>query len=357
MVAPMSATSRDRTIDGFRAIAALGVVFSHAVTFRFANSSLAGMHYLQKLAGSLSQTSVQIFFVVSGYIITSLLLGEERKRGRISVPAFYIRRACRILPPLMPLFATIIVLRYLRFIELDNASLISSMTFTCNLGFVDCGWWVAHTWSLAVEEQFYLLWPMLLILTTRRPLLLACIVACLLTIFVITPPGWHNNYVSFACIAMGALYAAHEPTRTLLQRQANYFLWIVAGALLILGPPFLPTKLSQSLMPFLIPYLIFAGRELAIVRTVLAWKPIQAVGLASYSLYLWQQLFLAKPSLYLGPVFPVWLLPLVVFLSVVLIEQPFIRLGRRLSAAAIGRQDAKTGLPPIDDYGVTMPAP
>src|SRR6059058_3986530 len=140
---------RDRTIDGFRAIAALGVVVAHAVTYRFVNASLPGLHYLQRIADPLAQTSVQLFFVISGYIITTLLLDEEQKRGRISVRAFYVRRVCRIIPPLAALFACVLVTRYFGLIALDDPSLLSSATFTCNLGLVNCGWWVAHTWSLS----------------------------------------------------------------------------------------------------------------------------------------------------------------------------------------------------------------
>ena len=352
----MSQSSRDGTIDGFRAIAALGVVFAHAVTFRFADSALPGFKYLQKLAGSLAPTCVQIFFAVSGYIITTLLLTEQRKRGRISIVAFYIRRACRIVPPLVPLFTVIIICRGLGWIALDNASLLSSISFTCNLNFVDCFWWVAHTWSLAVEEQYYLIWPMLLIIMGPRPMWLASAIAGLLTGFVLLPLGWHNNYVSFASIAIGALYASSPVTRHGVSKIATLPLWLLSAALLIFGPPYLPWKVSQVLAPFLVLYLIFAARELRLPKSVLAWPPIQWVALGSYSLYLWQQLFFAKPVYYLGPVFPVWLLPIAVALSVYLVEQPFLRLGRSLSSAAVRRQDG-----PIehvsDDCGPTIPAP
>jgi peptidoglycan/LPS O-acetylase OafA/YrhL len=329
---------RDRTIDGFRAMAALGVVVAHAVDYRFARASFPGLHYLQRIADPLAQTSVQLFFVISGYIITTLLLGEEAKRGRISIPAFYIRRVCRIIPPLATLFLFILAARHFGMIELDNASLLSSATFTCNLGLVDCSWWVAHTWSLSVEEQFYLFWPMLLAFIPNRSVLLVVTIVSLLTLFAIAPLAVHSNFVSFACIGAGALYASHRPMRTAVTGVARGWAWLAAIVLLILGPLFVPAKPMQAAMPFLIVYVIFAGREIGFVRTPLAWKPVQLIGLSSYSLYLWQQVFLASPDLYRGVVLPICLLPLAVTASVLLIEQPFIRLGRRLSSAVLGEQ-------------------
>jgi peptidoglycan/LPS O-acetylase OafA/YrhL len=110
----------------------------------------------------------------------------------------------------------------------------------------------------------------------------------------------------------------------------------------------------QAAMPMLIVYVIFAGREIAWVRDVLAMKPIQLIGLASYSIYLWQQLFLAKPDRYLVAPFPLWALPIVVVASVVLVERPFIRLGRRLSAVVL--RGNRAGEPTRTECAV-LPAP
>ncbi|MEG8039675.1 hypothetical protein QP166_10085 [Sphingomonas sp. LR60] len=84
-------------------------------------------------------------------------------------------------------------------------------------------------------------------------------------------------------------------------------------------------------LPFLVTYIIFAGNALRWVRAILEWRVLQIIGAGSYSLYLWQQLFLASPSHYTNAPFPILLLPIVVLLSVYLVERPFIRLGRRLS--------------------------
>lgn len=301
---------RDKTIDGYRAVAALGVVFAHAATYRF-----AAPHFAQRLADPFAQTSVDLFFVISGYIITTLLLKEREKTGRISIGAFYIRRVCRIIPPLAVVLLTVAALGLA-----DPASLAMASTFTCNIG--DCQWFTAHTWSLSVEEQYYLVWPMLLITLNPRPRTILLALGVLLLAFLVMPFAWHSNYISFSCIGMGALYASSPKLREWIGQHSSAVAWLLVGAFLTLAPLYLPLK-AEVVTPFLIVYLLFSTP--APVKAILATPPMQLVGLSSYSIYLWQQLFLGKEHL------PLWGLPLAVFASVVLIEQPFIRLGRRLS--------------------------
>lgn len=303
---------RNKTIDGYRAVAALGVVFAHAVAYRFL--TVPHLHYAQKLAEPLAQTSVQIFFVISGYIITTLLLKERARTGRISIPAFYIRRVCRIIPPLAVVLLTVALLNWSDLPSLEMAS-----TFTCNIG--DCHWWTAHTWSLSVEEQYYLVWPMLLVAFNPKPDLILIAICAVLLGFLIAPWAFHSNYISFACIGTGALYASSAKFREGIR--PNQLAWLAVVAFLTFAPLYLPAK-AEVVTPFLIVYLLFATPEW--VKDVLATRPVQWIGAASYSLYLWQQLFLAK-----NDPLPLWGLPIVVLASVLLIEQPFIRLGKRVS--------------------------
>lgn len=303
---------RDKTIDGFRAVAALGVVFAHAVSYRFGAEKF--LHYGQRLADPLAETSVDLFFVISGFIITTLLLTERERTGTISISSFYIRRVCRIIPPLALYLLAASSLT-------PPSSLAMASTFTCNIG--SCSWYVAHTWSLSVEEQFYLGWPMLLALFGTEWLPFA--IGTLLIAFLAAPPTAHSNLISFACIGMGALYAS-RPAKI----QANSLAWIVVAAYLMIGPLYMPGK-AGVLLPLLIVYLLFGAPDW--VKSVLAWRPIQMVGLCSYSLYLWQQIFLGRSS-----TAPLWLLPIVVVLSVVMVEQPFIRLGRFLTQLRVGQR-------------------
>lgn len=327
---------RHKAIDGWRAVAAGAVVVSHALTFRFADPHPGlGTYYLRLFCGPAAELGVQLFFVISGYIITSLLMREQAQRGRVSIAAFYARRVCRIMPPLLAYYLVVAALAAAGRIGLPASSLASSATFTCNTGIVDCEWWVAHTWSLAVEEQFYLGWPLLfgLIAAPMRPrLLLAVLAGCTLGVIVQGPVS-HGNFTSFACIAAGALYATSAEARRWLQRTSHPVLWVLAVALLIVGPVSRAASVVPVLLPLLVTYVIFAGNALRWVRRVLETRPLQVIGLGSYSLYLWQQLFFAAPWRYGGnPFSPLWL-PVAVIASVLLVERPFIKLGRRMSRA------------------------
>ena len=341
---PMTQIARDQTLDGFRGLAALGVVIAHSINYRFLDVAMPGKIMFLRLAEPLAQTSVQLFFVISGFIITKLLLKEERARGRFSMQAFYLRRSCRIFPPIVAYFAALIALAWFNVIELDSASMITSAVFACNLGVVECQWWVGHTWSLAVEEQFYLLWPLILLLVPKRaPLLIGGLVV-LLVGFLIAPLEWHSNYISFACISIGALCAVSTKLRSAIERSANIYLWFGAGLLLVVAPLYAPAKLMQLCVPFIIAYVIFSAGQLKVARSILSFGPLQIIAMASYSLYLWQQLFLAPPAFY-NELLPFWLLPVAVFLSVVLVEKPFIAIGRRLSSAAMAKSEAKCRAP------------
>ncbi len=164
-------------LDGLRAIAVLGVIWHHTAGSAFPNSALSW-------AGS---QGVTLFFAISGFLITSLLLRERDRHGRIDLPAFYMRRTLRIFPIYYVALALYVVLVWV--FERDSTygrdffgNLGSFATYTSN-------WFVElrertifyFAWSLAAEEQFYLVWPPLLVLlgTNRRALvfLLAAVAA------------------------------------------------------------------------------------------------------------------------------------------------------------------------------------
>ncbi|MGB8644788.1 MAG: acyltransferase family protein [Anaerolineae bacterium] len=152
-------------LDGLRALAVLAVLLYHA-----------DLHWFQ--GGFLG---VEIFFVISGYLITSLLLTEWQERGRIDLKAFWLRRARRLLPALFLLLAAVLTLAVL-FLPGEVAGLRGDAAAA--LGYVT-NWYLIlsnksyfeavgrpsllqHLWSLAVEEQFYLLWPLILTLLLKR---------------------------------------------------------------------------------------------------------------------------------------------------------------------------------------------
>jgi peptidoglycan/LPS O-acetylase OafA/YrhL len=159
-------TTHIRGLDGIRALAVIAVLGFHAGVPGFGGGSIG----------------VDMFFVLSGFLITSLLVGEWSGSGRISLRGFYERRARRLLPALMVLMALIVVYAAY-FAETDTLSTlrgdaISTLLYVANWRFIFShqGYFVRygppspllHTWSLAVEEQFYLIWPGVALLSLKH---------------------------------------------------------------------------------------------------------------------------------------------------------------------------------------------
>lgn len=333
--------TRDQMLDGFRAVAALGVVLGHVIAFRYQEVFTGDLAIIGRLASPLAETGVHLFFAISGYIITKLLIREEGKAGRVNIKAFYARRTIRIWPPFFAYLTIVYLLSDQGFLEQDMVGILSAGAFICNTGLTECGWWVAHSWSLAVEEQYYLLWPVLFIVlgSRHRAWGLIAILALLALWFLAFPRQWHSNAISFSCIAMGALYASSPSMQDMVRKLASWWLWVIAVLGVLLIPQFATQIKVEIFTPPLILFILFATREIPVLCTILESRPFQWVGAASYSLYLWQQLFLASPDLYLLGALPIWGLPIATALSLFLIERPAIRLARRASAVLNRKPD------------------
>ena len=169
-------------IDGLRAVAVLPVILFHAGFERFSGGFVG----------------VDVFFVISGYLITSIIYGEVRS-GTFSIVRFYERRARRILPALFFVCVSCIPFAWIWMLPSEfrdfSQSLVAVSIFASNILFwQETGYFGAaaelkpllHTWSLAVEEQFYILFPLLLMLFRKTPtriviaLLVSCTIASLL---------------------------------------------------------------------------------------------------------------------------------------------------------------------------------
>ena len=344
--------ARDIVLDAWRGVAILLVIVHHQLYFHiaavraFAASEglygltelarlfVQGVVYFSELAGPMG---VKIFFVVSGYIITRLMLEEEAREGSVSLGAFYIRRAFRILPPYFVYLGSVVALAWLGLVPLSWHDVGIAALFACNLG-PECGWQVVHTWTLAIEMQFYLLWPLAFIfLPARRrgPFLVGTIgVLLLLSGFSIgLARGWIDVAASFACIALGALYAVSPRVQTWVARFGLRS--IALGALLVfllVLARFEGTAhvLYRMLLPLSIAEIVFlVYRKEELTASPLVWA-LSRVGLVSYSLYLWQQVFSAPSDNYLTPSL-LWYAPLMIvatLLSYFLVEKPSVRAGK-----------------------------
>jgi peptidoglycan/LPS O-acetylase OafA/YrhL len=255
----------------------------------------------------LGNLGVRIFFVISGFLITSILLKEDAGEGKINLARFYTRRVLRIGPAYYVFLLAMAVAGYFGAVHVVARDFLPAITFTSNYLFPS--FVLGHTWSLSVEEQFYLLWPgALLLLGRRRSFQLAA------AIMVLSPiarwmgdvhPSWLGNpRYSFPAVAdalaCGCLLAAF---RDRLQRVRVYrtfvsSIWFGVVPLTIAGLQCAPSPLKNYLLITVTNVLIAMTIDRVIrvpdrlVGRMLNSRPFVGVGVLSYSLYLWQQPFL-----------------------------------------------------------------
>jgi peptidoglycan/LPS O-acetylase OafA/YrhL len=124
----------------------------------------------------LALLGVRVFLVISGFLISSILFAEARSSGTVELDRFYFRRTMRIFVPYYAFLAVVMVLGRLGILTLSASALLHAATYTSNYS-ASMPWQLSHTWSLSVEEQFYLLWPALIVLLERsRALVVAALV-------------------------------------------------------------------------------------------------------------------------------------------------------------------------------------
>jgi peptidoglycan/LPS O-acetylase OafA/YrhL len=339
---------RLRELDGWRAISVMMVVIGHLVFIRFHNFEASHANILSPFY-MIGPAGVKVFFVISGFVICRLMLLEEKRCGSVSIEGFYIRRLFRILPPFYLYLATLYFLARFGFIFEYRPAIRHAASFLYDFVPAETGsWFVSHTWSLAVEEQFYLLFPTLWILARRIGRARVFIgIFCLLAAWDLASAtaGW-NSFTTprirggFACICCGVILAVLE-TRARAIVHSIPSLLLPAVALSLFWRPHDPLGWKWALYdslyspPAIALLLIFSLERGHRLRAFLCWKPVQAIGLTSYGIYLWQELFTASNS-YLSKagerialLFP--LIFVVIPLSYLFLEKPSMRLGRSLA--------------------------
>ena len=342
------------TLDGWRALSVVAVVLYHGRDGFFGVGSL-----LSKIC-SRGNLGVQVFFAISGFLICGLLMQEHERTGDINLRRFYIRRCFRILPPYYAVLTVIILLSIFGIIRANYSDLPSCLLFYRNykpLGIDQSGgFYTAHFWSLAVEEQFYLIWPMLLL--AFRPKRLARL-ALLLVAAALAWKALDGHLPQVASmiplpmklwaytdtLLWGCLAAIYFPT---IQRRVDRIrfnqLWIPLLAVLLLCLSSHSSAL-HSLLAILLPALVLSTvlQPESWLARALEWKAVRWIGTLSYSIYLWQELFLPAVGSELARGFfgrlqhwP-WNVPAILVcacLSRYLLEIPMNRLGHRLTASS-----------------------
>lgn len=346
------------SLDGWRALSILLVLGSHCThTFNFPAAWSPAFNWL--FDGDLG---VRCFFVISGFLITTLMLREAATLGRLDLKGFYIRRSIRILPVYFAFLAFAGLLQRFTAFELPARQWLHLLTFTANFSSIGT-WLTGHTWSLSCEEQFYLLWPVSFValgLTAPRKsawiLLLLIVASCplwrtatYLQLFPGNPLFLRSSFFNYLdSLALGCLLAYLHPWigRKLTGMRPQFSMgiaglgvivphylsyWLVAGMVTVpLGP-----LVQGAGLCWLISLSIHQS-ERGLWRT-LNLRPVVWLGKLSYSLYLWQQFFCAKPDMFgwSSPWFQSfsWWLPAslaAAAASYYLLEMPLLSLRKRL---------------------------
>ena len=298
-------------LDGIRAIAVLAVIAYH-LNLRGARGGMLG---------------VGVFFTLSGYLITDLLLGHWRRNGNLGLRNFWLRRARRLLPALFLTLAAVSV--WVALFDASQLGAVRHQVFAASLYFSN--WWTIaqhgsyfarfatplpldHLWSLAIEEQFYIVWPWLLLagiwmLRSRSRVALVTLAGAVAS-----------------ALAMALIYhRGYDPTRVYEGTDTRAFGLLAGAALAMVWPSDLPSAASRpavrklldwaglaglagililvastgSFSPFLYPYgfvllsVVTAAVIAAVVNPasrlgpILGWRPLRWIGVRSYGLYLW----------------------------------------------------------------------
>jgi peptidoglycan/LPS O-acetylase OafA/YrhL len=289
-------------IDGLRAVAVMSVVLYHFGIFGALSGGFIG---------------VDIFFVISGFLITSLIMADL-KVGSFSLLGFYQRRIRRIFPAMLVVLAASLVAGYFFLLPGDYTSLgvsaaysaasLANWYFLQNTGYFDRAadlLPLLHLWSLSVEEQFYLVWPLLLaaffLIARKEAAVVAALVGAVVIIGLwlsVQRTGTDPKSAFFLAhlraweLALGALLVFLPPLRKSLSRWKNELPTIIGVALIAIS---VLTLSREHLFPGLnaIPacvgaaLIIWPRASESLVGQMLSMPAMRFIGLISYSLYLW----------------------------------------------------------------------
>lgn len=315
---PTASIQRQRhipSLDGLRALSVMLVIVLHTL---LRNSLYKFIPFPLRLVGN-GALGVFIFFVISGYLITTLLLREQDKTGAISLRSFYLRRAFRILPPL---YAYVLFLAALgatgHLPGMNRHELISALTLTRNYSTHVSLWAMEHLWSLCIEEQFYILWPTTLVLCLlhrgddvgrRRATRIALALLIAEPFVRLTFFHYHSRFANTGMFhmqadglmfgALGALQQGHDRFERIYTRVTRWpwlppvLIFLVLNALTVRFQNYWDLPVGFTINGFLIlMWLLWLVRNPASLQGRIFNQPVVAwVGRLSYSLYIWQTFF------------------------------------------------------------------
>ncbi len=305
-------------IDGLRALSVLAVIAYH-LNMKWAQGGLIG---------------VAIFFVISGYLITDQILIQKQRNGRLDLKDFWIRRARRLLPAMfcMLLFVAI----WLLLLDPDRLNHLQG-DYLSSLFYVN-NWWlifhqvsyfesfgppspIGHLWSLSIEEQFYLIWPLLLLLTHRRGKLFvmilgAAVVSALAMAFLYVPGSdpsrvYYGTDTRMFGLLIGAALAVVWPSHKLnaaVSKASRFAMDAIGGIslLVLIAMMYQMNEYDASLyrggflgLSILTAIVIAVlAHPASLLAKAMGLRPLKWIGVRSYSLYIWHYpvIILTNPS-------------------------------------------------------------
>jgi peptidoglycan/LPS O-acetylase OafA/YrhL len=343
------AYDRIPSLDGFRAISISLVILSHLILRQFIPLP-AGTFLDPAQTGILG---VRIFFIISGFLITYLLLKERDKNGTVSLMAFYFRRVLRIVPVFYTYLVVLALLNHLLDLRITTLDFAHTALFVQNFTLPSASWFTGHAWSLGVEEQFYILWPLIFIRLRHLNKLWVPLSVLAMGSFMRsfhykypeTAEYFFAEFLMHADFLLAGCYIAfllfHER-----QKLSDFFkkipsVWVYVAIVMVLffsqiefhpvyDKVLIPTSGTIINISICFLLLYFILREKSLGYKFLNHPVIRYIGVLSYSLYLWQQFYLSRLDYWIFD-FPQNLIFtfFTAMASYYLIEKPFLRLRDR----------------------------
>lgn len=305
-----------KSLDGLRALSIILVILGH-LSFTYTDYSTILANYFSLMQA----TGVSIFFVISGFLINGFLIKEKAQLGKVDLKLFYFKRLLRIFPPFyLYVFLMVFLLPFYDVVQPTQVEILSALSYLWNYIYSTKNWFFGHSWSLAIEEQFYMSWPFLLaflsLSKSRKFSLVIFFLAPLIRVgSYYLFPDWRPRLsimfhtridtLLFGCyLAYFYQFLSKEAFLSWGKKVRKYRGDLLAFLFLFMLSPYLKYKLKGS-------YIMTVGYTLEGVSIVfllvslltlnsknplyqfLNSKVLCHLGILSYGLYLWQQFFLA----------------------------------------------------------------
>jgi peptidoglycan/LPS O-acetylase OafA/YrhL len=337
------------TLDGWRAISIAMVLICHTFWFKYGPGSSSFDDKFWHTFYQFGLYGVSTFFTISGYLITSRILHEYKLYGSFNLKDFYVKRFFRIIPPFYFFLLILMILNFCFNLGTSNWDLFTSMFFIRIYQINSSDWYTAHTWSLCVEEHFYIILSLYFFMwglkKTKWWLLVSIGIIFLWNIIsfrfkeidiIRQLIAYFKVFSSMDYMFIGGLFAylstQFEETRNYLKRY-QLILFLLLFCLFFLNFP-----LKILIIPIFTGLLIYLTtlNPHEWILFILENKILKLIGKISYSLYLWQQLFLVPQNAFnhklsLLQSFPINIIIIFILgsFSHYFIETPLIKFGRR----------------------------